>query len=490
MNFIGLRLCEHDTNITYTDGVKVRYYKSERDLQSKHHGHNSLNLWTNVIKRWGVTKVDAIAIVMDTHKHPFIKTDCSKLFEILDVPMFKDMGFDCPVFRVDHHYAHILSYFMLGDKYDYGFVFDGYGDNENSHTIMHNGEKLVQYDLDEMPSFGQILGNLGGKMGMEGHVLDRAGKIMAKKAYGATSNHLLNKVKRKQRRFDLHFLDYLWTFDMDTDEDTNQGIYFAHEITEDLYVKHFTKYCEKSDIVYYSGGIAQNTIINTKLRNKFPNLVIGPHCADDGLSLGAVEFLRQHYDCDPFDVSGFPYWQDDEAPEDKPSTQTIKQTAERLARGEIVGWYQGNGEIGPRALGHRSILMNPLIRDGKDIINTRVKHREPYRPFGASILSDATGSFFEDDRPSPYMLYLYKIKHDGFDSITHRDGTCRLQTVNDGVFGELLEEFGKLTGVPMLLNTSLNNGGKPICGSINDAIELYHRSDMNTLVAGNRILNK
>ena len=122
MNFIGLRLCEHDTNITYTDGVKVRYYKSERDLQSKHHGHNSLNLWTSVLKRWGVTKVDAIAIVMDTHKHPFIKTDCSKLFEILDVPMFKDMGFDCPVFRVDHHYAHILSYFMLGDKYDYGFV--------------------------------------------------------------------------------------------------------------------------------------------------------------------------------------------------------------------------------------------------------------------------------------------------------------------------------------------------------------------------------
>ena len=161
-----------------------------------------------------------------------------------------------------------------------------------------------------------------------------------------------------------------------------------------------------------------------------------------------------------------------------------------MARGEIVGWYQGHGEIGPRALGHRSILMNPLIRDGKDIINTRVKHREPYRPFGASILSDATGSFFEDDRPSPYMLYLYKIKHDGFDSITHMDGTCRLQTVNDGVFGELLEEFGKLTGVPMLLNTSLNNGGKPICGSINDAIELYHRSDMNTLVAGNRILNK
>ena len=100
------------------------------------------------------------------------------------------------------------------------------------------------------------------------------------------------------------------------------------------------------------------------------------------------------------------------------------------------------------------------------------------------------GLFFEDDRLSPYMLYLYKIKHSGFDSITHIDGTCRLQTVTDGVFGELLEEFGKLTGVPMLLNTSLNNGGKPICGSINDAIELYYRSDMNTLVAGNRILNK
>ena len=101
-----------------------------------------------------------------------------------------------------------------------------------------------------------------------------------------------------------------------------------------------------------------------------------------------------------------------------------------LADGKIVGWYQGHGEVGPRALGNRSILMDPSVKDGKDIINDKVKHREMFRPFGASILSDELKNYFDWEYESPYMLYVMDVKDKfSFGSITHFDGTCRPQTV-------------------------------------------------------------
>ena len=180
------------------------------------------------------------------------------------------------------------------------------------------------------------------------------------------------------------------------------------------------------------------------------------------MSLGVVELLRKLYDQEPFDRSGFPFWQSDISPE-PPSKQSIKKTAELLARGNIVGWYQGHGEVGPRALGNRSILMRPDIKDGKEIINSKVKHREYFRPFGASILRDKVSKYFDWNEETPYMLYVMEVlDKESFPSITHVDGTCRPQTVSQDheVYYELISEFEKLTGIPMLLNTSLNNGGK------------------------------
>ena len=118
--------------------------------------------------------------------------------------------------------------------------------------------------------------------------------------------------------------------------------------------------------------VALNTVINSKIKKKIPNLVIPPHTNDVGISLGCVELLRQQYEQEPFDNTGFPFWQDDEDPPNEPTDETIREVAENLAN-NIVGWYQGHGEIGPRALGHRSILMNPCHPDGKDWINEKVE---------------------------------------------------------------------------------------------------------------------
>ena len=166
-------------------------------------------------------------------------------------------------------------------------------------------------------------------------------------------------------------------------------------VTEKVYVDTFERYTEVDDVICYSGGVAQNTVINSEIRKVRPDLHIPPHCNDSGLSLGAVEFLRRYYDQEDFDTTGFPFWQDDEAPSTPPSIKTIKETAERLARGEIVAWYQGHGEVGPRALGNRSILMNPSVENGKSVINGKVKNREFYRPFGASVLEEKAKNYFD-----------------------------------------------------------------------------------------------
>jgi carbamoyltransferase len=258
---------------------------------------------------------------------------------------------------------------------------------------------------------------------------------------------------------------------------------------------YFARYADPSEVVTYSGGTAQNTVVNTSLRNRFPHLQIPPHCPDDGLSFGCVEFLRQHFQQEPFDTSGFPYWQSDIAPTSTPSAQTIEKTAELLAQGKIVGWYQGQGEVGPRALGNRSILMDPTLAGGKDLINAKVKHREPYRPFGASVLLEHTHKIFYCDYESPYMLYVIDCRdRERYASIVHVDGSCRIQTVNEdpqyAVYRDVIEAFRRKTGVPMLLNTSLNVDGKPIAGSPDDALTLLKSSEMDAVVIGDEMYVK
>jgi carbamoyltransferase len=495
MKFLGLRLCEHDSNITYTNGEKVVYYNAERDYQIKHYGYRDLSHWTKVIKKLNVNidELDAIGIVLDTHdgSHKNIKFDATKLYETIDIPLFKLMGVKCPVFRIDHHYSHLLSAWVLGKPTDTGFIFDGFGDDYICHTIFKNNKIDLQYKLNECDSLGLILSKVGNALNFSGDCLDFAGKAMALKGYG-------KKIEQYLEYDDIRQLKSIWDFDVFKNNiDNFQFVcdYFSlcHEQTENVFLKHFEKYTNKNDTIIYSGGVAQNTIINTKIKKSRPNLHIPPHCNDSGLSLGIVEFLRQYYEQPNFDNSGYPFWESDESPNNLPSDGTIKKVVEYLANGKIVGWYQGNGELGPRALGNRSILMDPSIKNGKQIINERIKHREFFRPFGASVLEEKYKSYFDFDFESPYMLYVMDvIDSDSFPSITHVDGTCRAQTVSKDlkVFYQLISEFENLTGVPMLLNTSLNNGGKPICGTKNDALELFCNTELDILVFGDEIIVK
>jgi carbamoyltransferase len=138
--------------------------------------------------------------------------------------------------------------------------------------------------------------------------------------------------------------------------------------------------------------------------------------------------------------------------------------------------------------------MNPAIKDGKDIINTKVKKREPYRPFGASVLLEDAPKLFDCNFDSPYMLYVVDCLTKDLPSIMHVDDTCRIQTVDQKpqfeVYYNLIDKFKSLTGIPVVLNTSLNVDGKPIAGHVNDAKKLYEDSELDVLIVGNEITVK
>ena len=473
MKFLGLRLCDHDSNISFCDGNKVKYYKSERDLQIKHHGFNSLTDWVYILDRWNITPsdIDAICIVLDDNQ---LKEETKQeTKEELKISQFEQLGFKCKIYRIDHHFAHALSCWTSGQDFDMDIVFDGFGNNSISHSIYKKSLREEFYNLEQCPSIGELMGVFGKILGLSGHRQDHAGKIMALKGHSKLKKESREKYLNLLSKYSIFEMNKIWDIDNLLQLQQNSHkinlISIAHEISEELFADYFENKAEGR--VSYSGGIAQNTIINSKIREKHQDLYIPPHCTDEGLSLGCIEFLRREYKQEKFDATGFPFWQSDEAPETRPSKNTIKQTAEHLANGKIVGWYQGNGEVGSRALGNRSILMNPTIKNGKNILNQQVKHREWFRPFGASILEEETENYFDWKGDSPYMLYVMNIlDKESFPAITHIDGTCRIQTVSQELedYYCLIEEFKKLTGIPMLLNTSLNVNGKPISGHTDD----------------------
>ncbi len=270
-------------------------------------------------------------------------------------------------------------------------------------------------------------------------------------------------------------------------------------------------YLEKD--ICLSGGIFLNIPANTKLVEKFPqyNFHITPFVNDCGLHYGAsamgsgkvdppknLALLGKSYDDKESNfllLDNWPkyrkhidyeiYYQDPDG--------LCKKVSEYLNDNKIIGWYQGRSEFGPRALGSRSILMSPKYKENKDILNSRVKHREYWRPFAGVILEDRLQEYFEEGIVSPYMLFSQTVKEDkrnNIPAIVHEDNTCRIQTIKEGKLSTLLKEYDKLSGDPVLLNTSFNDNGKPIIETPEDALEGLINMNIDYLVIGNTIVKK
>jgi carbamoyltransferase len=266
-----------------------------------------------------------------------------------------------------------------------------------------------------------------------------------------------------------------------------------------------------------AGGVAFNCVANGMIfeRTPFENVYIPPAAGDAGLAVGSAYYVHHQILNQPRSfVMDHAYWgpqftreQIRRALESKGETgngwriaelsdeELFGATAAHIAEGKIVGWYQGRLEFGPRALGNRSIVVDPRRAEMKDILNSRIKHREPFRPFAPSILEERTGDYFEHSHPSPFMLMTYHVKPEKRSEIpapTHVDGTGRLQTVNrdqNPHYWQLIKEFEKLTGVPVLLNTSFNDNEPVVCRP-EEAIECFLRTKMDVLAIGNFLVER
>jgi carbamoyltransferase len=173
----------------------------------------------------------------------------------------------------------------------------------------------------------------------------------------------------------------------------------------------------------------------------------------------------------------------------------LRQTAQAIADGKVVGWFQGRMEWGPRALGNRSILADPRRADMKRILNAKIKRRESFRPFAPSILREAVSEWFEQDDDVPFMMEVFQIrarKREIIPAVTHVDGSGRLQTVHKETnprYYRLIEHFRDLTGIPLVLNTSFNENEPVVC-YCDEALDCFLRTKMDVLVLGNFCLER
>jgi carbamoyltransferase len=287
----------------------------------------------------------------------------------------------------------------------------------------------------------------------------------------------------------------------------------TQDITERCILNLVSYYKEKYPDLHnlcYAGGIALNCVVNGRLAESglFKNIYVPPVASDRGLALGCAYLGAVMSGDDPQALS-HPYWGTD-TDNDAVRAELIANgvrfveiddpaatAAELIAMDKIIGWVQGRSEAGARALGNRSIIANPRSEEMKNLVNKKIKYREEFRPFAPSILRDRCASYFNTyDMDSPHMCFTFsaipeRVAEMG--AVVHVDGTSRIQTVDrsDNVlYYELISAFEKMTGSPVILNTSFNLKGQPIVDSPRDSLMTFYGCGLDALVIGNFLLEK
>ena len=292
----------------------------------------------------------------------------------------------------------------------------------------------------------------------------------------------------------------------------------AQKILEEVISKMANHIHQKTKMknLCIGGGVALNGVANYKLLKDgpFENIHIPPSPGDAGSAVGCAQYLyyehkkqkriietnnskliKENVYVGPsysnenivnfLDSNNIEY-------EKFEKNSLLKKTAQLIADGNVVGWYQGKMEWGPRALGNRSILADPRNGEMKEILNEKIKHRESFRPFAPSVLEEYTSEYFDIEIPAPYMLMVANVKQpEKIPAVTHVDGTSRLQTVGkdtNPLYHELISEFYAITNVPILINTSMNVMGEPIVNTPEQAYQMILKTDMDYLVMGNNLM--
>ena len=457
------------------------------------------------------------------------------VFDIL-----KHFGISLPperIFFIEHHISHAASAYMLSG-YDEAAVMSIDGSGEFTSTLFAEGRggkirKIMEIDIPD--SLGRFYSTMTAYLGFDPN--DGEYKLMGMAPYGDPSKADLSDIIRTDGRTFKTNPEYVWPirsrrYDKgamipkklverfgpprkgDGLEEPYIHIAAATQKTfEDIILKlmdaHLGKVLRETGNLVYAGGCALNVSLNRKLVENplVKNVFVQPASHDAGTPLGAAIFtasmlgdkirpMKSVYLGPEYSNSEIESALKKPGIRYKLSDDIEKEAAQLLASGKVVGWFQGRMEFGPRALGNRSILGNPTIRGTSDRINEMVKFREKWRPFCPSILREYAKDIIGRDMDAPFMTLSFAVTKEWknrIPEVVHVDGSMRPQTVSEKDnprFYRLIKYFFEKTGVPVLINTSLNRRGEPMVSSPDDAINMYLGSGLDYLAIGDYLVSK
>lgn len=395
-------------------------------------------------------------------------------------------------YYIDHHQSHATYAFLSSGFTDSDILaIDGRGWQFNCIFVDKHGNIT---DLSNKISIGGLWNRLSQDIGF-GYL--GAGKTMGLVGFGKYNSdvHVIidQYLQNPNHRLPAGASDILKNI-------PKEDIAFTLQYVTIELIKKFVYPLKTSNNICVAGGVAYNGYMNEELTKYYTNVHVPPAVGDEGQSLGAYMhadyvlnknihipnvYAGKEHNIDVNIFKGLTYQQ-------LSIDMICKEVALAIANGKIVGWYQGKSESGNRALGNRSILADPRNPNIKNIINSKIKLREDFRPFAPSVLEEHYKEYFDTNQISPYMSRIMPVISDKIPGVTHIDGTARIQTVNKEFnehYYNLINEFYKLTGVPMLLNTSFNCQ-EPIVETPEDAIKTFNKCELDLLIINNYVVTK
>ena len=478
-----------------------------------------LNSFLDVIPKW-------------LHKRLWIKTDIKKYLK----------GFNGEIIFPEHHMSHAAHAFYTSPFEEAAILtVDGVGEwtTASFGTAKNNTIQLTN-DIRWPHSVGLFYSAFTYFLGFQ--VNEGEYKLMGLSAYGKPKyydliiNNLIDVKDDGSIHLNMKYFAFTHDKVMTNDKfsklfgippkkkhDETLQIHFdigasAQKVLEEIILKMAQHVYKKTRMknLCFGGGVALNGVANYNLlkNSPFDNIHIPPSPGDAGSAVGCAQYSYYIHHSQKKNIENNPsvtirenvyvgpsytneeirkFLDSDKVSYEKLDEQSLlERTAKLISEGNIVGWYQGKMEWGPRALGNRSILADPRDAKMKDILNEKITHRESFRPFDPSIMEEYLSDYFDIDVPSPYMLMVTNVKQPKkIPAVTHIDGTGRLQTVSaesNPLYYNLINEFYKITGIPVLINTSMNVMGEPIVNTPEQAYALITKTDMDCIIMGDNLI--
>jgi len=559
MNVLGISALYHDAAACLVrDGQVIAAAAEERFTRRKHDADLPLNAIRYCLDagRLRIDDVDYVGFyekpfvkfkrILYTHLacypfsfKPFLKAIPSWMNEKLIIPSIirQKTGYEGEVLMIEHHLSHAASSFLVSPFQEAALLtVDGVGEWSTATYGHGTGTDIRLFREIRFPhSLGLLYSAFTYYLGFK--VNSAEYKVMGLAPYGRPVYYdkirqLIDVRPDGSFHLDMRYFNYLTGLTMTNGkfDELFEGPVRApdapleqrhkdlaasvQKVTDDvmlLMASHIGKETGSRNLCL-AGGVALNCVANGRILREgpFEHLYIQPAASDAGGAIGVASYIYHtllKHDRNfvlRHDYLG-PGYPDEEVREflvgnEIPHTvlsrdELLGRTAQLIADQQVVGWFQGRMEFGPRALGNRSILADARNPENRDRVNLKIKFRESFRPFAPAVLADRVGDYFELSEPSPFMLLVAQVRPDRrtIPSVTHVDGSARVQTVekeSNPLFYDLIAEFDRLTGTPVIINTSFNVRGEPIVCSPADAYRCFVTTGMDYLVLGNCLLDK